>query len=297
MQPNKSFAGLPKEFWANIRTIGQEVGYTVKSAGQAGQIKVPTLAEIKDALEAIHLTSKHLVGEDAKPTDLGKRVIAYFEYRAGLLNREVEPLLMNSKQAAKLYQEFRQKYKGGVAAPVNKKTGKKKTPAYFTAIINMLIEANLEGLPCNYNPQELTTITRNREPLRTLARRVDGTFPAPVNPIAVWEIKEYYHTTTFGSRIADGVYESLLDGMELEELDAELCKLAKGQDRPARIQHLLMVDAHGTWWSSGGRPYLCRIIDMLNMGHVDEVLFGKEVVTRLPTIVKGWVAEYRRLNG
>jgi len=160
----------------------------------------------------------------------------------------------------------------------------------------MLIEANVESLPCNYNPQELTTITRNREPFRTLARRVDGAFPAPVNPIAVWEIKEYYYTTTFGSRIADGVYESLLDGMELEELDHALHELAKGEERPARIQHLLMVDAHDTWWSSGGRPYLCRLIDMLHMGYVDEILFGREVVTRLPGIVKSWVAEYRKLK-
>ena len=38
-----------------------------------------------------------------------------------------------------------------------------------------------------------------------------------------------------------------------------------------------------------GRSYLCRILDMLHMGYVDEVLFGSEVVDRLPTLVKGWV--------
>ena len=48
-------------------------------------------------------------------------------------------------------------------------------------------------------------------PLRTLARRVDGAFPSAVNPVAVWEIKEDYHTTTFGSRVADGVYETQID--------------------------------------------------------------------------------------
>ena len=32
--------------------------------------------------------------------------------------------------------------------------------------------------------------------------------------MALWEIKEYYYTTTFGSRVADGVYETLLDGLE-----------------------------------------------------------------------------------
>ena len=55
-------------------------------------------------------------------------------------------------------------------------------------------------------------------PVRTLARRVDGAFPSSINPVAIWEVKEYYYTTTFGSRVADGIYESLLDGLELEEL-------------------------------------------------------------------------------
>jgi len=49
-----------------------------------------------------------------------------------------------------------------------------------------------------------------------------------------------------------------------------------------------MIDDHFTWWSCG-RSYLCRIIDMLHMGYVDEVLFGKEVVDRLPAIVKNWI--------
>ena len=53
-----------------------------------------------------------------------------------------------------------------------------------------------------------------------------------------------------------------------------------------------MVDAHFTWWMKG-RSYLCRIIDMLHMGYVDEVLFGAEVVTRLPKIVQSWVAEHK----
>ena len=79
----------------------------------------------------------------------------------------------------------------------------------------MLIEAGIADSPCDYDPRALTTITRDAMPLRTLARRVDGAFPTAVNPISIWEIKEYYYTTTFGSRVADGVYETLLDGMEL----------------------------------------------------------------------------------
>lgn len=125
-----------------------------------------------------------------------------------------------------------------------------------------------------------TTVSHIRARLRALAHRLDRAFPSVVNPVAVWEIKEYYYTTTFGSRIADGVYETLLDGMELEEL--------REKER-VDAKHYLMLDAHYTWWECG-RSYLCRIIDMLHMGYVDEVLFGAEVIERLPGIVKAWVA-------
>jgi hypothetical protein len=162
---------------------------------------------------------------------------------------------------------------------MNKQKNEKKSQAYLTAIINMLIENNAGNYKCDYDPRELTTVTRNGFPLRTMARRVDGAFPGIVNPIAIWEIKEYYYTTTFGSRVADGVYETLLDGMELEELY---------EHENIEVLHYLMIDAYYTWWDCG-RSYLCRIIDMLHMGYVDEVLFGYEVIERLPSIVKEWV--------
>jgi hypothetical protein len=164
---------------------------------------------------------------------------------------------------------------------MNKQKKAKKAPAFFTGIINMLVAAHAEGAACDYDPRGLTVVTHNGRPLRTLARRVDGAFPSCVNPIAIWEIKEYYYTTTFGSRVADGVYESLLDGMELDEL-----RSSEGVD----IRHYLMIDAKGTWWDDG-RSYLCRIVDMLHMGYVDEVLFGREVLRELPLLVRDWVAE------
>lgn len=191
---------------------------------------------------------------------------------------------MDGQRALKEYQKLHRKLRPKCPIPLNKQTGKKKAPAFLTAITNMLIEANAEGFACDYDPRELTTITVNGNPVRTLARRVDGAFPSAVNPIAVWEIKEYYYTTTFGSRVADGVYETLLDGMELEELREH-----EGID----IKHYLILDAHYTWWECG-RSYLCRVMDMLHMGYVDEVLFGYETIERLPDIVKGWVETQKR---
>ena len=200
MQPNKSFVGLPKSFWANVRTISQKVGYTERPkqtagvSGQAGPIKVPTLEEIQTAvLRVLSLNSTHLIGMNGELTDLGRQVLDYYQYRADILNRLVEPLLMNADQAKALFEVTQSKMKKSMVIPMNKRSGEMKKPAYFTGIINMLIEANVEGLPCNYNPQELTTVTRNREPFRTMARRIDGAFPGPVDPLAVWEIKESVH--------------------------------------------------------------------------------------------------------
>lgn len=39
--------------------------------------------------------------------------------------------------------------------------------------------------------------------------------------------------------------------------------------------------------------YLCRLIDMLHMGYVDEVLFGREAIDRLPAIASEWVTALR----
>lgn len=91
-------------------------------------------------------------------------------------------------------------------------------------------------------------------------------------------MKEYYYTTTFGGRVADGVYETLLDGMEIEELAAA---------EKVNVLHYLMIDVCYTWWDCG-KSYLCRVIDVLHMGYIDEVLVGREVLDRLLVLIKGW---------
>jgi hypothetical protein len=276
MTPNKTFLNQRKQFWAYVRSISQSVGYTVRGKGQ---IRVPTIEEMTKALNSLGLDAERLTDNKGNATQLGQTLAAYFAYRADVLNVFVEPRLMNKDQARKLFEKVKAAAKYTWPVPMNKQKATKKAPAYLTGIVNMIVESNIGPLPCNYNPMALTTVTFDGAPLRTLARRVDGAFPSAVNPIAVWEIKEYYYTTTFGSRVADGVYETLLDGMELEEL-----RVNEG----VNVLHYLMVDDHYTWWECG-RSYLCRIVDMLHMGYVDEVLFGSEVVERLPAIVKDWV--------
>lgn len=280
MKPDPRFRNQPKHFWANVRSISQHVGYTARGTGQ---ILIPDLAAILKALDELGLGITHIVDANGNPTRMGMSLVAYFGHRADLLNRHVKPRLMNAEQAAKAFARVRAATKSKLPIPMNKQKGSKKTPAYLTAMVAMLIDANIRGLQCDYDPRELTTFTQNGAPLRTLARRIDGAFPSAKNPIAVWEIKEYYHTTTFGSRVADGVYETLLDGMELEELR---------QSEKIDCKHYLMIDARFTWWDCG-RSYLCRIVDMLHMGYVDEVVVGSEVLDRVPELAKEWVALHR----
>lgn len=281
MKPNPRFLNQPKHFWAHVRSVSQHIGYSTRGTDQ---ILAPTLPMVLEALRNLNLGSSHIADKNGNPTEFGDSLIAYYAYRANMLNKRVEPRLMNAEQAAIAFAKVQTETQSRLPVAMNKQTGKKKKPAYLTAMVTMLFEAHLAGLPCDFDPRELTTFTRSGTPLRTLARRVDGAFPSAKNPLAVWKIKEYYHTTTFGSRVADGVYETLLDGMELEEL---------WQAEKVDCKHYLMIDAHYTWWVCG-RSYLCRIIDMLHMGYVDEVLVGTEVIDRIPEIVKELVELHKQ---
>lgn len=281
MKADPRFLKQPKDFWAHVRTLSQAIGYTER---RKSTIKIPTIDQVVTSLRALTLTSLHVADDRGRPTEFGQCLIDYFTHRANVLNTFVEPRLMNADAARALFDEVRSRC-GPPASilPLNKQKGEKKRHAYLTGLVNMMIYERAAVEACEYDPRVLTTVTRDDRPLRTLARRVDGAFPSLVNPIAIWEIKEYYHTTTFGSRVADGVYETLLDGMELEELREH-----EGID----VKHFLMLDSHFTWWKCG-RSYLCRIVDMLHMGYVDEVLFGREVVERMPELVDEWVAASR----
>lgn len=283
MKADVRFLTQPKEFWANVRTISQEVGYTERGTKS---VKTPSLNAIRKAFGRLGLATAHIAGEDDALTDFGQRLFDYFAFRAAVLNNTVQGYFMKKDSAEVEFNQLKDKLKPTCPLPMNKQKAEKKNYAFLTGMVNMLVEANIGDAPCDYDPLSLTTMTHDSMPLRTLSRRVDGAFPSVVNPIAIWEIKEYYYTTTFGSRVADGVYETLLDGMELEELETAAQR---------KVQHVLFIDDHFTWWECG-RSYLCRMIDMLHMGYVDEVVFGREVLTRLPVLAQEWKVAYDALE-
>ncbi len=282
LKADNRFKGQPLKFWGYVRAISQEIGYTDR---KTRGILVPNIAQIQELFCARGLSLDEIV-DSGNLTAFGTNLLDYFNYRSDILNNIVRENLMNKEEAEELFRSQKSLSSPQCKLPFNKQKDEKKDFAFLTCIVNMLIERELEGLPCDYDPRSLTTITINNRPFWTLSRRVDGSFPSVTNPIAILEIKEYYYTTTFGSRVADGVYESLLDGYELNAVKEVISR---------KIQHLLIVDGYFTWWERG-RSYLCRLIDMLNMGYVDEVLFGKEVVEELPLIVANWKEIFRGMS-
>jgi len=275
MNPDNRFYNLKLDFWANIRTISEGIRYS----GKENLILIPSINDIKKTFSRRRLDYSHVVDNLDQLSDFGRLLISYLEFRANILNNFVEKSLMDIGQAKSVFEELRETLNPTCPIPMNRQKGTKKAPAYFTGIINMIIEANSKQLRFDYNPRQLTIFTKDNKPLRTSSRKIYGAFPSSINPVSIWEIKEYYYSTTFGHRISDGFYESLLDGMELEELRI---------NEKIEVMHLLMVDSHYTWWVMG-KAYLCHMIDMLHMGYVDKILFGNEVVEKLPDIVKGWI--------
>jgi hypothetical protein len=269
MKPNADYIVSPPEFWALVRYASEQIGYsTPAKKGRPKSLRRFTSAEIDQ------LSSSLGIG-----ADIGHRVTSYLNYRADVLEQKVQGLLMNRNKAEKLFRELKRVHHPTCNLPKNKQKGKKKHHAYFTCIVNTLTQANLNGRSFVDNPRQLTTVRDSSGKLvMTLSRQIDGAYPTLDNPVAIWEVKEYYGTTTFGSRVADGVYETQLDGYEINQ-----AMEISGR----RIEHYLLVDDSKTWWEMG-RSYLCRLVDTMHMGLVDEVIFGREVITRWPEIIGRW---------
>lgn len=109
-------------------------------------------------------------------------------------------------------------------------------------------------------------------------RRLDGALPSLSNPVGLWEIKEYWGLTSGGSKMSDAVYELQLVGTELQLQEA----LSEHH-----VEHVAIVDGKHQW--SKRKSDLRRIIDLLYCGLLDEVIWGREVLTDWgPAVRRMW---------
>lgn len=272
MRPIEEFRRQPPEFWALVKLASQGLGYSQRGTSR---LKRYDAEEIDAALRHRGLDPRY-GGADLE------LAATYSHARADLLERVAKPNLMQREEAAALFGSVRER----VDPPehlltMNKQKKEKRHYAYLAGLVNMLtyetLIARFGEARFDFNPRAPLTFARNGMPLRTLFRWMDGAYPDANHPHAAWEIKEYYGTRTFGSRVADGVYETALDGYELNDLRAE----------GVEVEHYLFLDDRFTWWDCG-RSYLCRIVDMLHAGLLDGAIVGREVVDQWPSIVATW---------
>jgi hypothetical protein len=65
MIPDERFCNLPANFWAYIRIIGEQIGYTRRGENK---ILSPDIISIKTAFSRIGLKSHEIVDEKGNPT-------------------------------------------------------------------------------------------------------------------------------------------------------------------------------------------------------------------------------------
>lgn len=275
MKAFAEFKEMSMEFWSLVKLVSEALGYKDR---RTGNVLAYETEDIEQVFRRFDMPLDHSVIKDVRD---------YSVRRAATLNRYVKNSLMDAQEAYHIFECLYNTYSDYellCKIPKNKQSGEMKRINYFTAIINILTEITIRkqyfydgSLGFDDDPQGLVCVfDSDNRIVGTSSRRFDGAYPQIFNPQIVWEIKEYYYTTTFGSRIADGVYETQLDGYEFADIERRTNR---------KVYHVFFVDGYTTWWKMG-TSYLCRIIDMLNAGLVDEVIFGREVFERWPIFLE-----------
>ena len=239
--PSSSSVSSRQSSGPSSKLISPILGYSQRAKkGTPGGLKRYDSADIAAAL-----TKRNL-----DPFAAEEHITLLEEYsnaRADLLEQIVEPNLMDRDQAAELFETIRAR-----DDPPELLLSHERAEGRSEALRLPLVHrehADLRGADGDVRPRNVQPkSSRSAEPspatafrCGTLFRWMDGAYPDVNRPHAAWEVKEYYGTTSFGSRVADGVYESALDGYELNDL----------RDVGVEVEHYLFLDDRKTWWKDG----------------------------------------------
>lgn len=133
-------------------------------------------------------------------------------------------------------------------------------------------ECKKSDISVNTNPQSRAALISDQG-IWVSPRRLDGAIPDLLNPVAIWEIKEYWGKTGGGSKMSDAIYELHLVGLELRMFEKE-----SGH----HVNHYAIMDGREQWNSR--KSDIRRAVDLLYSGLLDELVVGQEVLTEWPRI-------------
>ena len=136
------------------------------------------------------------------------------------------------------------------------------------------IECDRLRVAVDLDPQQRASLSGDGY-LWVSPRRLDGAIPGLVNPVGVWEIKEYWGKTKGGSKMSDAIYELHLVGLEIRDFER--------RHDGVSLKHYAILDGAGQWVHR--KADLRRAVDLLCMGLLDELIVGDEMLTEWPRIV------------
>lgn len=213
-----------------------------------------------------------LIGYLDKRPDYLPRIAEYLEHRveaeaylAAKLRSEEEAIT----DLTELGEEEIRRYK---AQSADHHQSSQAAVGAVAVITRMVCEE--EGVAADVSPQSRAVIIAE-DHIWVSPRRLDGALPALLNPVGIWEIKEYWGVKGGGSKMSDAIYECQLVGQELrafKDLHGPSCR------------HFVILDGKESW--AARRADLRRAVDLLSMGLIDELVVGREILEEWPRIVR-----------
>ena len=151
MQAFSEFRDMPSSFWAMVKFVSQELGYTKR-----GVVRTYTEEEIANLLQSYGLrTDRRQI----------RNIVEYSQLRADTLNDFVRNNLMNAQMARAEFERLYPIHRDNdfvCRLTKNKQKGDMRQIAYFTAMINILAECVIReaglfnGVKCfNDDPRSL----------------------------------------------------------------------------------------------------------------------------------------------
>ena len=237
-------------------------------------LSIRTKGEREAVVKALQDESVAKIGKVKLKLELGvsRLLIAYLEFRSTLWDTRGKMLRIEAEAKEFCIEAFKE----------SPKTTQTKNPDHHQSSKAMVLTTTRlaeavcreYGFLIDPNPQTRCVWLAERN-LHVTARNLDGAVQALLNPILIWEIKEYWGTTSGGSKMSDAVYECALVGRELRDFE----KRAGGH-----IDHAVLLDGKDQWTSR--KSDLLRFCDLYHQGLVDALIIGREIETHWQPFVE-----------
>lgn len=233
---------------------------------------VLSVAEIVFALETAKTeAARGLTGYLAARQELLPMLAEYMRFRFEAANS----LLAQARTEQEAKDDFAELSDEELATYGTQSADHHQSPRVMVKTVEVLTRAVCleHGLDVNVNPQNRAVLISD-DHIWVSPRRLDGAMPSLLNPVGLWEIKEYWGETQGGSKMSDAIYECQLVGQELRAFE---------DLHGPHVRHYAILDGRQQW--SSRKSDLRRAVDLLCAGLLDELIVGREILTEWPRIV------------